>query len=202
MDKPCVFCDRTKFEERLIYEGNNFRIISTLGQITDGGCVLLAPKAHLPCAGAIHESASEELEMLAKSLCAIIAYEYNKPVTIFECGIVGQTIGHAHLHFLPAYINLNSRIRHDFPETQIQKLSSFKNLSNYYRRQPEPYLLWITKNEPLHVCWNPDARPQYLRIIAAEILGRPERADCRTMDAGLDKKLWSETVKRLMPYFI
>jgi hypothetical protein len=41
----------------------------------------------------------------------------------------------------------------------------------------------------------------YLRIVAAEALGKPERANWRTMDAALDKKLYLETVSRLKPYF-
>ena len=35
MPNNCVFCDRSKFEERLIHETENFYVIATLGQITD-----------------------------------------------------------------------------------------------------------------------------------------------------------------------
>lgn len=33
MDNNCVFCDRTKFEERIIAENNDSYVIATLDQI-------------------------------------------------------------------------------------------------------------------------------------------------------------------------
>ena len=44
MDSNCVFCDRTKFEECIIAENKDWYLIATLGQITDGGYVLIFNK--------------------------------------------------------------------------------------------------------------------------------------------------------------
>lgn len=56
MESDCVFCDRSKFEERLCGETKDFWIIATLGQITDGGYVLLVPKRHVECVGAMDKN--------------------------------------------------------------------------------------------------------------------------------------------------
>jgi len=47
MGDNCPFCDKKQFEERLIAEVDGFYLIATLGQITDGGYVLLVPKEHV-----------------------------------------------------------------------------------------------------------------------------------------------------------
>ncbi len=199
----CIFCDWTKFEEQLVGETADFWIIATLGQITDGGYLLLVPKKHIKCMGELtKDEAGRMFELYPK----IEHASYNWPhMTAFEHGIVGQTIEHAHIHLIPARFSLTPRIRADFPKVEFQELVYDYQLHLLYRKRKEPYLLWTDRDSDNHivwqVCWNPPAPPQYLRIITAEALHRPERANWKNMDPELDKKLWSETVRRLRPYF-
>lgn len=203
MGQPCAFCDRTKFKERLIYESKNFYVVATLGQITDGGYTLIFPKQHIPCLGAIDgPPLHEELELLTQADCDVTSVEYKSPITIYEHGIVGQTITHAHLHIVPANINATEAIRRDFPLNERGLVGSFAGLARSYQIYPEPYLAWISPNKGLQVCWNPPAEPMYWRIVASKALDRPERANWRTMDAELDRKLWSGTVIRFKPYYL
>jgi len=58
----CVFCDRAQFEDRLVGETKDFFVIATLGQITDGGYVLLVPKEHIACMGALADQTSRMLD--------------------------------------------------------------------------------------------------------------------------------------------
>lgn len=212
MAENCPFCDRRQFEERLIAEVDGFYIIATLGQITDGGYVLLVPKKHISCAGAFSEEQVERASRVITKIGFALTSEYAvdlshgclMPITLFEHGIVGQTVKHAHFHFLPTVLDLTSRIKKDFPESIVQQLEYLGQLQVLYSVNPQPYLWWVAGKEDdaeVRVCWNPPAPPQYLRIITAEALGRPERANWRTMDSELDKRLWSETVRRLKPYF-
>jgi len=133
-----------------------------------------------------------------------ISIEYGIRPIVFEHGIVGQTIQHAHLHLLPAKIRMCGRIYRDFPNAQFWFLDS-DSLEilrcNYVMTGIKKYLLWSTPEGLLKAAIDPPAPPQYLRIIAAELLGRPERGNWRNMDPELDKRLWQETVSRLKPYF-
>jgi len=133
-----------------------------------------------------------------------ISIEYGIRPIVFEHGIVGQTIQHAHLHLLPAKIHMCGRIYRDFPNAQFWFLDS-DSLEilrcNYVMTGIKKYLLWSTPEGLLKAAIDPPAPPQYLRIIAAELLGRPERGNWRNMDPELDKRLWQETVSRLKPYF-
>ena len=199
----CVFCDKSKFEERLVGETKDFWIIATLGQISDGGYVLLVPKKHVECVGAMTSKEVGLLDKLGVKTCDALIQEYGiaTDIIFFEHGIVGQTIKHAHLHIVPAIEIIANRIYDDFPKNDVScivSLSDFRN--NLYSKRKEPYLLW---NDlwGMKVCWNPPAPPQYLRIVVAEALGRPERGNWRNMDPELDKQLWTETVMLLKPYF-
>jgi len=71
-----VFCDKKQFEERLVGETKNFWIIATLGQITDGGYLLLVPKKHVECVGAMEERAVERLDYLIDETMGILYKEY------------------------------------------------------------------------------------------------------------------------------
>lgn len=207
MNNDCVFCDRTQFEERLVFENKEFHVIATLGQITDGGYVLVASKEHFLCAGAFMPEQTSSMLKLVKEVCRALSLEYQHtdfstpyPITLFEHGIVGQTIQHAHLHLLPVVIDLTHKIRTDFPQAEAEELKYAAHFQELYKKRREPYLFWTVPSGKPMVCWNPPAPLQYLRIIAAEMLNRPERANWRKMDPELDKRLWSETVVRIKSY--
>ncbi len=205
MENNCVFCDWTKFEERLVGEKGNFWIVATLGQISNGGYLLLIPKRHISCFGAMEESEINKIEIIKTEICQIISREYGfLPGIIFEHGIVGQTIKHAHLHIIPEFWDITKRIRSDFPENEMMEIKSLIDLRNLYAKRQEPYLLWkdYALDQSYTVCWNPKARLEYLRILVAEALGRPERGSWRNIDPELDKQLWTETVIRLKKIFL
>lgn len=209
MNNDCPFCDRTKVKERIVWEDDSFYIIATLGQISNGGYVLLVPKNHVSCLGAMTKSEIELIEILRQKINFAILKEYGvAPGIIFEHGIVGQTVKHAHLHFIPENSNITARILKDFPDSEINIVSSLNELQNLYTQKQKPYLLWrdsLWKDSNacfFNVCWNPPAFSQYLRIVVAETVGRPERASWRNMDPELDKQMWTETVVRLKPYFL
>lgn len=206
MKNDCVFCDRRKLEERIIFENANWRVVATLGQITDGGYVLVIPKEHISCLGALTWRQMISMFKTTGEIYNALQKEYQKngspcPITAFEHGIVGQTIKHAHLHLLPKEIDLTEKICSDFPMAKLERLEGFGQLRELYKKYQKPYLYWTLPNGKGMVCWNPTAPSQYLRLIAAELLGRPERGNWRNMDADLDKRLGEETVLRLKSYF-
>jgi diadenosine tetraphosphate (Ap4A) HIT family hydrolase len=199
----CAFCDRTQFEERLVGESKNFWIIATFGQISDGGYLLLVPKRHVLCLGLIEEHELKEMEKLQIRVCEAVTEEYGTPPHIvFEHGIVGQTIRHAHLHLIPELGVIAEKIYKDFSGSEFHTLSSWSELTCAYAEKQKPYLLWKDFQTNMTVCWDPKAPLQYLRIVVAQAVGRPERANWRTMDPELDRRLWSGTVTRLKPYLL
>ena len=176
MTNNCVFCDKSKFEERLVGETKDFWIIATLGQISNSGYELLVPKRHVECIGAMKKKEVEILEKLLTKAREALTKEYGVQGIIFEHGIVGQTIKHAHLHLIPEICSITGKIYRDFPDndliwfppTELSKLF----LKTYAARK-EPYLFWQDSiSDTYKVVWNPPAPPQYLRTVVAEALGR------------------------------
>ena len=200
-ERPCTFCDRSQFEEQLVAESENFYVIATLGQITDGGYVLLVPKRHVLCVGDMTMEEIIHMTAEASKLDQSVSEAYRCSTTIFEHGIVGQSIKHAHLHIIPAACIMTERIRSDFSGKEMNIIHSLSDLNLLYRQKLVSYLFWNDYNLRSTVCWDPPAPPQYLRKVVAEYIGKPERANWREMDPVLDKQFWSETVARLKKYF-
>ncbi len=202
MPDNCVFCDRVKVEERIVGETADFFIVATIGQISDGGYLLLIPKRHVACIAAMSEPEIRLAYYAIQEVRTAVSWEYSfAPVTIFEHGIVGQTVEHAHIHFVPAACDITARVRKDFPDCRIISPITLEEIRHSYLIDPRPYLMWRDQNFNISVCWNPPAPPMYFRIVVAEALGRPERANWRTMDREVDNRLVSETIAHLKPYF-
>lgn len=193
----CTFCDFSKIEKRTVATIENFHIVISLGQITNGGYLLIIPQKHTPCLGSLTKSQATKLDHLSNFLVNLLEDEYSQPVTFFEHGIVGQTIPHAHLHLFPAGINLKDQIEIDFPQARIEAVKDFSSFRKTCRANRQPYLLWSTPKNEILVCWNPPAKPEYLRLVTANILNVPERGSWKNMDQALDLDLTSQTMNKL-----
>ncbi|MBI4158089.1 MAG: HIT domain-containing protein [Candidatus Yanofskybacteria bacterium] len=110
VESNCPFCNVKQFEEQLIAEVDGFYIVATLGQITDGGYILLIPRDHISCLGILPDNQLPGLFNNIFKVSTAISREYfDIPVMIFEHGIVGQIVKHAHLHLLPQRLVLPTR---------------------------------------------------------------------------------------------
>ena len=213
--KNCAFCDRKVFEERIITETDEFFVIATLGQITDGGHLLIFPKRHARC---LTHLTTEEMEKFTNLLfqtersvlreycnAEIDNHSFSVGNILFEHGIVGQTVLHAHIHIVPASLYLTAYIQKDYREARHSRFNIFTDgVPRPHNAEFVSYLLWRSPGvrEPTHIWWRPLEVPlQYFRTLVAKEYGRPERANWRTMDPVLDKRLCSETVLRLKKYF-
>ncbi|GEM_PF-954861 len=202
MKNDCVFCEQALFEDRLIFENERFNIVASLGQITDGGYLLIFPKRHVSCIGEMKVPELEEMERLKDvAFSRLAAGGYGESVSLFEHGIVGQTINHAHLHLIPAVLgSLDDRLMDDFPGNLMMLSGALTDIREKYQVFKKPYLLW-NPEKVYRTCWEPNAPKQYFRTVAAQLLKRPERADWKVMDRDIDRSLWEDTVARLSPYF-
>lgn len=198
MKNDCVFCDADMFSPRLIGEDDYTNFIATLGQISNGGYTLIVPKRHVACIGELSEDKARLMDYHVERFQSLISRKYGLAPVVFEHGIVGQTIKHAHIHLVPAACDLTDRIVEDFPNCRGGLVASFAHLRVLYEEYKEPYLIWKNPAEAVyHIVWNPPAPAQYLRTILAVTMGCPERANWRGMDPELDRELWQETVMTL-----
>jgi hypothetical protein len=169
----------------------------TLGQISDGGHVLLISKEHLPCFGALGRKGLEELDVFKKKVEGAVRKNYG-PTVCFEHGIIGQTVPHAHFQILPSSTDLFQTLSQKYPF--YRKLGNLADLEGVYNDRR--VYLYYENQENKKVAFIMDTIPQYMRFVAAEAIGNAPRGDWKEWRADpdcarKDDELISETVREL-----
>ena len=173
----CVFCDYEP-KERVLATSKSFYAMPALGQISNGGHVIIAPKAHYTCLGEMSEKELDELDRFMHKLKAKMRMLYG-PLASFEQGVYGQTINHAHLQIVPvpADIELLPLLQRSFPNKR--QLHDITELITVHR-QFGPYMFYHPQNMLMHAFLPVTPLPdQYLRKLVSQALGKQKRGDWR-----------------------
>ncbi|MDR0423607.1 MAG: HIT family protein [Rickettsiales bacterium] len=134
----CIFCNLKK-EDGILYETDNFYIKVGIGIVT-AGHVMLIPKKHIKAMGELDDSLVEEYIRLKNVLVEKIYKIFADPFLI-EYGNQGQSVEHAHLHFIPTsgngYKNINfyNHIEEFAKDTGVKifKINKFSQLQDYLK---------------------------------------------------------------------
>lgn len=94
----CPFCDPEALE-MVIEETEHFFLLVDHAPLVEGH-LLIVPRAHFPCYGAVPAALDAELLALKGRVTAFLEHAYRLPV-YFEHGVFHQTVYHAHLHAFP-----------------------------------------------------------------------------------------------------
>lgn len=94
----CPFCALGSLETPLT-ETESFFAVGDHAPLV-GGHILIIPRAHYACFGAIPAALDDELLALKERIRRFLASAYRAP-TFFEHGVFRQTVPHAHLHAIP-----------------------------------------------------------------------------------------------------
>ncbi|MBI4676194.1 MAG: HIT domain-containing protein [Elusimicrobia bacterium] len=163
--------------ERIVRETDNFVVLPTIGQIVEG-YLLVLPKAHCLSLGHIPKENYRELEMLKDETVAVLSRVYCRPI-LFEHGAVSATrkggacVTHAHLHVVPADVDLLPRIDHRMPRRSLGGLSELK----VQVERGIPYLFYETRGGDRFVFDACRLPSQYLRRLLAIEVGAEYKWD-------------------------
>ena len=97
--KDCIFCDKEKVKEDTIYKTDNFFGKVGIGIITPGHIIMI-PWEHYTCYADLPHKLEDEYKKVKNLLQNEITKKFSEPFLI-EYGIWGQTVPHAHTHFIP-----------------------------------------------------------------------------------------------------
>ena len=97
--KNCVFCDLKLNKGEVIFETGDFFVGIGIG-LAAPGHVMLIPRAHYDCCADIGEDLRPEFEDLKSLIFEKIKDAFGAPFLV-EYGVFGQSVSHAHLHFIP-----------------------------------------------------------------------------------------------------
>ena len=189
MDSNCIFCTKLQQGDTLLYSGENFYIVGEKFPVVEG-TILIIPKEHYSCYGAIPSKIDDEFNKLKIQVKKFLEKEYKKPVIFLEHGIEGQTIKHAHLHCVPLDKSLISTIS--------QKLNKYILINNLSQLRKEFDSLgkyfYYEENEKKYVFEVDSLIPGYLRFLLGDIVGQPERSNWKEANPNL----FTKDVKNLL----
>ena len=178
----CPHCDPSSHAfAYLLEQTENFYIVCDAHPIIEGH-ILIIPKQHISCIGAYSKELFREFLILDEKVSQFLLKEY-KAISSFEHGILGQTVFHSHIHYLPFSGKPTDIVLEG--EDKIDTLTKFSELQAILEKSGGYLFFSIGKNK-----WtvNPAiAAPRFFRDRFANSFGRPERGNWKIMIA--NKKL-------------
>ena len=96
--QDCVFCNPTSLSHILL-KTERFLLVADYAPLVEGH-MLIIPRAHYACYGALPLEIEPELVDLKRRVARFFRAKY-RPAVFFEHGVFRQTVFHAHLHALP-----------------------------------------------------------------------------------------------------
>jgi diadenosine tetraphosphate (Ap4A) HIT family hydrolase len=99
IETSCAFCLHSSFATNILKETDAFFLVADHAPLVEGH-ILIVPKRHFACYGAIPAELDAELLALKREVQGFFA-RYYAPIVYWEHGIFRQTVAHAHLHCFP-----------------------------------------------------------------------------------------------------
>lgn len=95
----CPFCQYTPLAQYVLQETAQFLLVADHAPLVPGH-LLIIPRHHYACYGAVPASFDEELSSLKQTVRDFFTRFYAAPI-FWEHGVFHQTVFHAHLHGFP-----------------------------------------------------------------------------------------------------
>jgi histidine triad (HIT) family protein len=95
----CVFC-HPEFQPEALVAGGLVRLVPDLYPLAQGHLLVIS-REHLPCYGAADDETLAELDDLSGLARRFIQETYGIDPLLWENGVSGQSVYHAHLHLIP-----------------------------------------------------------------------------------------------------
>jgi len=131
------------FGPRFIRESPNLVAFPALGEIVPGH-VLVSTKSHYLSMGHLTIELYKELEDFLLQAEDAVSKAFNSPVVLFEHGAVssskrgGCCLDHAHIHLVPASVDIRARLRSLYQELRIKELVELQE----FRKKGSSYLFF------------------------------------------------------------
>ena len=150
----CIFCNLEPLREDILFETDNFFVKLGFG-LTAPGHIMLVTKKHFACFADLPENLWQEGLDLMKEISKKIESEFGETY-ITENGIWGQSVFHAHMHFIPkirkaTYYYPSYKIKDVEKEILIPINAKYENADkaflNSIRKENKSYVLFIDKEK-------------------------------------------------------
>lgn len=121
--EDCAFCVRQDLAH-ILTESHSFFLLVDHAPLIEGH-LLLVPKAHYSCYGAVPAQLEDEFLQMKALADEFLRWAYRQPV-FFEHGIFRQTVFHAHLHCFPfGPLQLDLAAYHPHPAPTLAEIRAW-----------------------------------------------------------------------------
>jgi len=188
----CLFCSPKSKTLNKLHETLNFYLL-TDGAPLGPGHLLLVPKKHFSCYGNLPKKLDKEFSLLKETISTFLGKNFGRFI-LFEHGILGQTVFHAHLHFLPT----NKRV---FPFAKktytVKKIKNFSSLKAVLEK--EKGYLYFAEDSSDFIIKAKNPPPGFFHTyLLSKLLDVPAEFDKRAKNSKKvfiqTNKLWKDTV--------
>lgn len=173
----CVFCniDKSRPENTIIDESENFIVLPSIGALVDG-YLMIVSKKHINSMSELKENERIEYELLIEKYRNKFKKIYNKFPIIFEHGspinnsdMKASSVIHAHTHI----------VNYEFiDENQVIKKLNFERIDNLnYLSRKQNYIMYINQKNIYYISYNFESISQMMRKIIAKELGYEDKFD-------------------------
>ncbi len=147
----CAFCQRSTIAPYILKETQNLRLVADHAPLVEGH-LLIIPKLHYACYGAVPTELDAELFALKREVQRFFQYYYLPPV-FWEHGVFHQSVFHAHQHCFP--FGALSQKQHDLCEklsaetvqTQDAVRAWYAEKGQYFYLEPDKAFLFAPKSD-------------------------------------------------------
>lgn len=173
----CPHCDSKSLAlKHKLKQTKEFNIVCDVHPLCEGH-ILIIPKEHISCIGAYSESLFKEFESLYSDVSDFMNKTYG-PFAVFEHGIIGQTVFHSHVHFLPFQGSFIDVIPEG--EDKLEKISKLEEIKEYYKKLGK--YLFISINNDMRMVDLVLGSSRFFRDRFAVALDNPQRGNWKEME--------------------
>lgn len=175
----CKHCPGSIYISFQLYEDSLFLIVCDYHPLVEGH-ILIIPKKHISCMGNLDNKSFEHYKNLYKKVKSFMKNTYG-PVGVFEHGIVGQTVFHAHTHLLPFNHKTSEIIEN---QNNLKQINSLNDIQKEFEINKK--YLFLENNDKIYLVDTSLAFPRFFRDIYSEILGAKERANWKESENNIE----------------
>lgn len=170
----CRFCQPLT---NVLWETENFLLVTEEYPVTEG-TILVISKRHINCMAEMSVEEYDEFNKISQKIRRFFKKCYKKNLVWFEHGAAGQTINHAHAHFLPLAKSLIRKIVSD--NGNPNETEYFEQWKQFYEKNGKYYL--FNQFDSFFLFEPRVEKNGYFRHLVAKALDRGERADWRNYE--------------------
>jgi histidine triad (HIT) family protein len=164
--KDCIFCNWNQIHNHVLSIRNNYFILADANPL-EMGHIIVIPKIHVNAIGDLPDHYLPELNGIIEDIKKAYA-SINQPAVYFEPGFNGQSVFHAHIHFIPGSFLLSEAL--ESYGSRIIKLNHIGEIINIYKENGYYVLFWDHRGLQAAIPGAPTNPMLFRKIIASQLL--------------------------------